>query len=33
MLSGVGHTPQLEAPGNVIGIVRDWLGRLTPGTR
>jgi pimeloyl-ACP methyl ester carboxylesterase len=33
MLSGVGHTPQLEAPNNVIGTVRDWLGRNTPGTR
>jgi pimeloyl-ACP methyl ester carboxylesterase len=33
MLPGVGHTPQLEAPDNVIGIVRDWLGRTTPGTR
>ena len=33
MLPGVGHTPQLEAPDNVIGTVRDWLGRNTPGTR
>jgi hypothetical protein len=33
MLPGVGHTPQLEAPDNVIVTVRDWLGRPTPGTR
>ena len=33
MLPGVGHTPQLEAPDNVIAAVRDWLGRTTPGTR
>jgi pimeloyl-ACP methyl ester carboxylesterase len=31
ILPGVGHTPQLEAPDNVIGTVRDWLGRhFTP---
>jgi pimeloyl-ACP methyl ester carboxylesterase len=24
---GVGHTPQLEAPGLVTGTLRDWLGR------
>ena len=33
MLPGVGHTPQLEAPDNVIAAVRDWLGSTTPGTR
>jgi alpha-beta hydrolase superfamily lysophospholipase len=33
MLPGVGHTPQLEVPDTVIGTVRDWLGRTTPGTR
>ncbi len=33
MLPGVGHTPQLEVPDSVIGTVRDWLGRITPGTR
>ena len=33
MLPGVGHTPQLEVPDNVIGTVREWLGRVTPGTR
>jgi pimeloyl-ACP methyl ester carboxylesterase len=33
MLPGVGHTPQLEVPDRVIGVVRDWLGRTTPGTR
>jgi pimeloyl-ACP methyl ester carboxylesterase len=33
MLPGVGHTPQLEAPDNVIAAVRAWLGRTTPGTR
>jgi pimeloyl-ACP methyl ester carboxylesterase len=33
MLPGVGHTPQLEVPENVIGTIRDWLGRTTPGTR
>ena len=33
MLPGVGHTPQLEVPDNVIGTVREWLGRITPGTR
>jgi pimeloyl-ACP methyl ester carboxylesterase len=31
ILPGVGHTPQLEAPDNVIGTLRDWLGRhFTP---
>jgi pimeloyl-ACP methyl ester carboxylesterase len=33
MLPGVGHTPQLEAPDNVIAAVGDWLSRTTPGTR
>ena len=33
MLPGVGHTPQLEAPDNVIGTGPDWLGWNTPGTR
>jgi pimeloyl-ACP methyl ester carboxylesterase len=33
MLPGVGHTPQLEAPDNVIAAVRDWLGRTISGTR
>jgi len=27
ILPGVGHTPQLEVPGEVIGITRDWLDR------
>jgi pimeloyl-ACP methyl ester carboxylesterase len=27
ILPGVGHTPQLEAPGTVAGTMRDWLGR------
>ena len=27
ILPGVGHTPQLEVPGKVIGTMRDWLGR------
>ncbi len=27
MLPGVGHTPQLEVPDNVIGTLRDWLGQ------
>jgi pimeloyl-ACP methyl ester carboxylesterase len=27
ILPGVGHTPQLEVPGDVIGRIRDWLGR------
>jgi pimeloyl-ACP methyl ester carboxylesterase len=26
-LAGVGHTPQLEVPGVVIGTITDWLGR------
>ena len=26
-LDGVGHTPQLEVPGVVIGTIGDWLGR------
>ena len=29
-LPGAGHTPQLEAPDNVIGTVPNWLGRITP---
>jgi pimeloyl-ACP methyl ester carboxylesterase len=33
MLPGAGHTPQLEVPGNVIGTMREWLDRTTPGTR
>jgi pimeloyl-ACP methyl ester carboxylesterase len=33
MLPGVGHTPQLEAPDNVIAAVRGWLGRTIPGAR
>jgi pimeloyl-ACP methyl ester carboxylesterase len=33
ILPGVGHTPQLEVPGNVIGTVREWLDRTIPGTR
>jgi hypothetical protein len=32
-LPGVGQTPQLKVPENVIGAIRDWLGRTTPGTR
>ncbi len=27
ILPGVGHTPQLEVPGKVIGTIHDWLGR------
>ena len=27
ILPGVGHTPQLEVPGEVIGTIRDWLDR------
>jgi pimeloyl-ACP methyl ester carboxylesterase len=27
ILPGVGHTPQLEVPGAVIGTMRDWLDR------
>ncbi len=27
ILAGVGHTPQLEVPDNVIGTLRDWLGK------
>jgi pimeloyl-ACP methyl ester carboxylesterase len=27
ILPGVGHTPQLEVPDNVIGTLRDWLGQ------
>jgi pimeloyl-ACP methyl ester carboxylesterase len=31
ILPGVGHTPQLEVPDNVIDTLRDWLGRhFTP---
>ncbi len=31
ILPGVGHTPQLEVPGKVIGTIRDWLDRhFTP---
>jgi pimeloyl-ACP methyl ester carboxylesterase len=32
--AGVGHTPQLEVPGAVIGAIRDWLDRhfATDGT-
>ncbi len=26
-LAGVGHTPQLEAPGVVVATISDWLGR------
>lgn len=26
-LPGIGHTPQLEAPHETIGIITDWLGR------
>jgi pimeloyl-ACP methyl ester carboxylesterase len=33
ILPGVGHTPQLEVPDNVIGTIRDWLGRITPSAR
>jgi pimeloyl-ACP methyl ester carboxylesterase len=33
ILPGVGHTPQLEVPDNVIGTVREWLARTIPGTR
>jgi len=31
ILSGVGHTPQLEVPEAVVGLIRDWLAR-TRGT-
>jgi pimeloyl-ACP methyl ester carboxylesterase len=27
VLAGVGHTPQLEVPGEVIGTLHDWLDR------
>ena len=27
ILPGVGHVPQLEVPGEVIGTIRDWLDR------
>jgi pimeloyl-ACP methyl ester carboxylesterase len=27
ILPGVGHTPQLEVPGQVTGILTDWLDR------
>jgi pimeloyl-ACP methyl ester carboxylesterase len=27
ILAGVGHTPQLEVPGEVIGTLTDWLDR------
>ncbi|MGH3411352.1 MAG: alpha/beta fold hydrolase, partial [Streptosporangiaceae bacterium] len=31
ILPGVGNTPQLEVPDNVIGTLRDWLGKhFTP---
>jgi pimeloyl-ACP methyl ester carboxylesterase len=31
ILPGVGHTPQLEVPGQVLGVVTDWLDRhFTP---
>jgi len=33
ILPGVGHTPQLEVPDDVIGTVREWLARTIPGTR
>jgi pimeloyl-ACP methyl ester carboxylesterase len=33
ILAGVGHTPQLEVPGDVAGAIRDWLDRhATEGT-
>jgi pimeloyl-ACP methyl ester carboxylesterase len=33
LLPGVGHTPQLEVPDDVISTVRDWQGRITPNPR
>ena len=33
ILPGVGHAPQLEVPDNVIGTLRDWLGRITQSAR
>jgi len=27
ILAGVGHTPQLEVPGQVLGVLTDWLDR------
>jgi pimeloyl-ACP methyl ester carboxylesterase len=31
ILPGVGHTPQLEVPGQVLGVLTDWLDRhFTP---
>ena len=27
ILPGVGHTPQLEVPGQVTGMLTDWLDR------
>jgi pimeloyl-ACP methyl ester carboxylesterase len=32
ILPGVGHTPQLEVPDNVIATMREWLDRTIPGT-
>ena len=30
ILPGVGHTPQLEVPGQVLGVLTDWLDRHFP---
>jgi pimeloyl-ACP methyl ester carboxylesterase len=27
IFAGVGHTPQLEVPDTVAGVIGDWLGR------
>jgi pimeloyl-ACP methyl ester carboxylesterase len=31
VLAGVGHTPMLEVPDQVTGLVRDWLTENLPG--
>jgi len=32
ILAGVGHTPMLEVPDAVTGLIRDWLGRTEGST-
>ena len=31
VMPGIGHVPQLEAPGETAGLIIDWLGRASPG--